>query len=69
MTNGPACEPTPKLRAPQRTQDGEEISTVCFFCDDAFRVMELELVEPSLYLRIDPTASDRFAEAITSLLA
>ena len=34
-----------------------------------FRVMELELVEPSLYLRIDPTASDRFAEAITSLLA
>ena len=37
--------------------------------DDAFRVMELELVEPSLYLRIDPTAPDRFADVITSLLA
>jgi hypothetical protein len=37
--------------------------------DDAFRVMELELVEPSLYLRIDPTAPDRFADAIASLFA
>jgi len=34
-----------------------------------FRVMELELVEPSLYLRIDPTAPDRFAEAVASLFA
>lgn len=37
--------------------------------DDTFRVMELELVEPSLYLRIDPGAPDRFADAIASLLA
>ena len=37
--------------------------------DDTFRVMELELVEPSLYLRIDPTAPDRFADAVASLLA
>ena len=36
---------------------------------DAFRVMELELVEPSLYLRIDPMAPDRFADAIASLFA
>jgi hypothetical protein len=35
---------------------------------DAFRVMELELVEPSLYLRIDPAAPDRFADAIVRLL-
>jgi len=38
-------------------------------CDDTFRVMELELVEPSLYLRIDPGAPERFADAIASLLA
>jgi hypothetical protein len=37
--------------------------------DDTFRVMELELVEPSLYLRLDPGAPDRFAEAVASLLA
>lgn len=36
---------------------------------DTFRVMELELVEPSLYLRIDPGAPDRFADAVASLLA
>ena len=36
---------------------------------DAFRVMELELVEPSLYLRIDHGAPERFADAVTSLLA
>jgi hypothetical protein len=35
---------------------------------DAFRVMELELVEPSLYLRTDPGAADRFAEAVASLV-
>lgn len=34
-----------------------------------FRVMELELVEPALYLRMDPGAPERFAEAITSLFA
>lgn len=37
--------------------------------DDTFRVMELELIEPSLYLRIDPTAPDRFADAVAALLA
>jgi hypothetical protein len=36
---------------------------------DEFRVMELELVEPALYLRMDPGAPDRFADAVTSLLA
>lgn len=34
-----------------------------------FQVMELELVEPALYLRMDPAAPDRFADAITSLFA
>ena len=32
--------------------------------DGAFRIMELELVEPALYLRMDPGAPDRFAEAV-----
>ncbi|MEX0734089.1 MAG: hypothetical protein WDZ66_04745 [Steroidobacteraceae bacterium] len=36
---------------------------------DTFRVMELELVEPALYLRMDPGAPDRFADAIGSLFA
>jgi glutathione synthase/RimK-type ligase-like ATP-grasp enzyme len=31
---------------------------------DDFRVMEMELIEPSMYLRTDPSAPDRFAEAI-----
>jgi hypothetical protein len=35
---------------------------------ETFRVMELELVEPSMYLRIDPGAPDRFADAIASRL-
>jgi hypothetical protein len=35
---------------------------------DGFRLMELELVEPSLYLRTDPAAPDRFADAVVSLL-
>jgi hypothetical protein len=35
---------------------------------DAFRLMELELVEPSLYLRYEPGAADRFADAVASLL-
>ena len=34
---------------------------------DSFRVMELELVEPGFYLRTDPGAPDRFADAIVSL--
>ena len=33
------------------------------------RVMELELIEPALYLRMDPGAPDRFADAINALLA
>ncbi len=32
--------------------------------DDDFRVMEMELIEPSMYLRTDPGAPRRFAEAI-----
>jgi glutathione synthase/RimK-type ligase-like ATP-grasp enzyme len=36
---------------------------------DVFRLMELELVEPSLYLRTDPAAPERFADAIAALLA
>jgi hypothetical protein len=35
--------------------------------DDVFRLMELELVEPAIYLRTDPGAPDRFADAIASL--
>lgn len=37
-----------------------------FIRDDAddFLVMELELIEPSLYLRMDPQAPGRFAAAI-----
>jgi len=31
---------------------------------DDFLVMELELIEPSLYLRTDPQAAGRFAAAI-----
>ncbi len=31
-----------------------------------FRVMELELVEPALYLRMDPGAPERFADAIVA---
>jgi hypothetical protein len=34
---------------------------------DVFRLMELELVEPSLYLRTEPGAPERFAEAIATL--
>lgn len=33
-----------------------------------FRIMELELVEPALYLRMDPGAPARFADAIAALL-
>ena len=31
--------------------------------DGRFLVMELELIEPSMYLRMDPEAPGRFAEA------
>jgi hypothetical protein len=30
--------------------------------------MELELVEPALYLRMDPGAPDRFADAVIALI-
>jgi len=35
-------------------------------CDEhgVFRVMELELIEPSLYLRMEPAAPERFARAL-----
>lgn len=36
---------------------------------NGFRVMELELVEPALYLRMDPGASDRFADAVVARIA
>jgi len=41
--------------------DGVEI-------DRGFQLMELELIEPALFLRQDSLASQRFAEAIVSLL-
>ncbi len=34
---------------------------------DAFRVMEMELVEPAIYLRTEAGAPERFAEAIATL--
>ena len=34
--------------------------------EDDFRVMEFELIEPSLYLRMDPGAPKRFADALTA---
>jgi glutathione synthase/RimK-type ligase-like ATP-grasp enzyme len=34
--------------------------------DGRLRVMELELIEPALFLRSSPNAADRFAEAIAS---
>jgi hypothetical protein len=36
---------------------------------DAFRLMELELVEPAIYLRTESGAPDRFADAVAALLA
>ena len=32
--------------------------------DAGFRIMELELVEPAIYLRTDPSAPERFADAV-----
>jgi hypothetical protein len=32
------------------------------------QLMELELIEPSLYLRHDPLAADRFTEALDRLM-
>ncbi len=36
---------------------------------EVFRLMEMELVEPSMYLRTEAGAADRFAAAIASLMA
>jgi hypothetical protein len=36
---------------------------------DAFRLMELELVEPGIYLRTEPGAPERFADAIAARLS
>ncbi len=35
---------------------------------DAFRLMELELVEPSFYLRTERGSADRFADAVAALV-
>lgn len=37
--------------------------------DDRFLVMELEMIEPSMYLRMDPDAPGRFAKAFDSYVA
>lgn len=37
--------------------------------DDAFVLIELELIEPALYLRMDPEAPKRFAKAIDVLIS
>jgi len=34
---------------------------------DQFRIMELELIEPALFLTSDPRAADRFADAIATV--
>jgi len=36
---------------------------------DAFRLMELELVEPAIYLRLEPGAPERFADAVAARLS
>ncbi len=36
-------------------------------CDDELVLMELELIDPSLFLAYDPDATSRFADAIASL--
>lgn len=35
--------------------------------EDDFRIMEFELIEPSLYLRMDPAAPERFVDALTAV--
>jgi hypothetical protein len=37
--------------------------------DGQFLVMELEMIEPSMYLRMDSEAPQRFAEAIDQYVA
>jgi hypothetical protein len=36
---------------------------------DQFRIMELELIEPALFLTSHPAAADRFADAIVTAVA
>jgi hypothetical protein len=36
---------------------------------DGYWLMELELVEPSLYFRFDPRAAERFARALDARVA
>jgi hypothetical protein len=36
---------------------------------DRFLLMELELIEPSLYFRTDPCSASRFARALTRAAA
>ncbi len=40
----------------------------CVEIDGKFQLMELELIEPALFLRQNVLASQRFSEAIVSLL-
>ena len=44
-------------------QDGDDLAEVDFV------VMECELIEPSLYLRTDPSAPGRFAKAVMDWFA
>lgn len=37
--------------------------------DGRFLIMELEMIEPSMYLRMDPDAPQRFADAFDSYVA
>lgn len=66
-----SIQPEPKLLASGRAAlaalaPAPLYARVDFIRDGAgdFKVMELELIEPSLYLRTDPGAPGRFAEAI-----
>ena len=52
------------VRALDETPLYARIDLVRAGADEAFWLMELELIEPSLYLRIDPGAPGRFAHAI-----
>jgi hypothetical protein len=36
--------------------------------EDGWAVSELELIEPGLYLDVDPANADRFAEMVRQLL-
>ena len=62
------------LRAGQRAMDALDepplyarVDLVRHAADD-FRIMEFELIEPSLYLRMDAGAPARFADALTAVL-